>query len=442
MTPMRALLAPLAAFVLAACAAGPALPPPVDDAVGAAAALPEDRAAIDALRADPRVNAAFATITAMDAKNVERLIRLNEIPAPPFGEGPRGQAFAADLSALGLQDVTIAAVGNVIGVRPGVGEGPTVALVAHLDTVFPAETDVTVRREGDTFIAPGVGDNTRGMVVLLSLLEAMQTHGIKTQGDILFIGSSGEEGLGNLRGVRHLFRRGGPKIDRFIAIDGGGLDRIVYRAVGSYRYRVTFEGPGGHSYGAFGRAHPHQALADAITRFKDAATPLTQGEGPKATFSVGRIGGGTSINSIPFESWMEVDMRSVDPRKLDALDAVFRTAVAEALDAENARRARDEPLTVTLDKVGDRPAGRGDPNSSLVRHAMAGMLSLGVEPRLAASSTDANIPIFLNVPAITLSRGGISRNAHAPNESWTNADPDRAIHLALLVTLAQAGLAP
>ena len=323
---------------------------------------------------------------------------------------------------------------------PGVGGGPTVALVAHLDTVFPPWTEISVSQQGSVYAAPGIGDNTRGLVLLLNLLAVLNESGIETKGDILFIGSVGEEGLGDLRGVRHLLRDGGVAVDRFIAIDGGGVDRVVVDGVGSNRYRVTFSGPGGHSYGAFGRAHPHQALAKAITLLVEGATPLTV-DGPKTTFSVGRIGGGTSINSIPFTSWMEVDLRSVSAEKLRLLDEAFRAAIATALEAENESRLSGDALTVEIEPVGRRPAGQGDRSTSLVQHAVAVLENFGIAPALVASSTDANVPIAQGIPAIVLGRGGRSANAHAPNESWDSTGAYRATQIALLVTLAEAGVA-
>jgi tripeptide aminopeptidase len=405
------------------------------------AAVPADDGVVAGLLADARVQAAFSEIEAMRALNNERLVELTQIPAPPFAEQVRGAEMAARMRALGLEDVTIDAVGNVIGRRPGSAGSAArrIAIVAHLDTVFPEGTDVTVRREGDVFHAPGIGDNSRGLVVLLSLIDAMARENITTRDDLLFIASVGEEGLGDLRGVRHLFREGAEPIDSLIAIDGGETDRLVVTAVGSIRYRVTFHGPGGHSYGTFGRAHPHQALAETITRFTEAASPITRDD-PKATFSVGRIGGGTSVNSIPFESWMEVDMRSANPAKLDALHQAFLAAVDAALNAENDRRREGDALTVELDPVGSRPPGEGDPDAPLVRHAVAAMQAMGIEPRLTASSTDANIAISRGIPALTLSRGGVSENGHAPNESWEDVEAHRAIQVALLLALAEAGL--
>lgn len=397
---------------------------------------------VDDIKALPVIAKAFADIKAMDEKNIERLITLTEIPAPPFAEDVRALEMQQRLRVAGLDDVRIDAVGNVIARRPGELGGRTVAVVAHLDTVFPADMEIKVRREGERLYAPGIGDNTRALVVMLSLIEAMDAHDLKTRDDILFIGSVGEEGLGDLRGVRHLFDEAGTKIDSFIAIDGGEIDRVVVDAVGSNRYRVVFNGPGGHSYGAFGRAHPHQALADAISRFTERAGRITRRKGVKATFSVGRIGGGTSINSIPFSSWMEVDMRSVDPKKVAALDAALREAVDYALRKENARHRLGEPLTAEIQSVGARPAGISDHNTSLVKNTIAALNAIGVDANLAASSTDANIPIARGIPAVTISRGGRSANAHAPDEYWENVDPHLAIQAALLLISAEAGLVP
>lgn len=394
---------------------------------------------VDALAANPDVHAAFATIEGMNKKNIARLITLTEIPAPPFKEEARAAALAEMLKAAGLDDVSTDESGNVIARRAGTKGNSTIAVVVHIDTVFPEGTDVTVKREGNTYFAPGIGDNTRGLVVMLSLVDALETHIIQTTDDILFIGSVGEEGLGDLRGTRHLFREGGPKIDSFIAIDGGSDDRVVTDAVGSNRYRVTFSGPGGHSYGAYGRAHPHQALAETIVRFTKAARPITK-SGPKSTFSVGRIGGGTSINSIPFTSWMEVDMRSAEPAKLAKLDAAFQKAVQEALEKENNKRRSNDAMTVEIKNVGRRPPGRAKLNASLLANVRGALNHLGIEPRFVASSTDANIPISLGIPAVTISRGGVSKNAHAPNESWENVDAHLAIQAALLAILAEAGI--
>jgi tripeptide aminopeptidase len=387
---------------------------------------------------NPVVQEAMSDIVASDAQLLNETIELTEIPAPPFAEEKRAQRFAEKLREAGLTDVSIDEEGNVIGRRPGRSGNRTVMLSAHLDTVFPVETDVTVRVEGDTLFAPGVGDNTRGLVVVLAILRTMQQHGIETDADVLFVGNVGEEGLGDLRGVKYLFREGGPRIDALIAVDGGKTGRLVFGGVGSHRYRVTYKGPGGHSWGAFGRASPHHAMGRAISEFVENAVEVTA-SGDKTTFNVGRIGGGTSVNSIAFESWMEVDLRSGNQTKLDAIDAVLKRAVQKALQDENAAREEGAELTVDVDRIGTRPAARSDIESPLVQTAAAAMTALGVEPDLQISSTDANHPISIGIPAITLSRGGIGANAHALNESWINKDAHLAIHIALITLLVEAG---
>jgi tripeptide aminopeptidase len=387
---------------------------------------------------NPVIQEAMGDIVASDAQLLNETIELTEIPAPPFAEEKRAQRFAEKLREAGLTDVSIDEEGNVVGRRPGRSGDRTVVLSAHLDTVFPIETDVTVKVEGDTLYAPGVGDNTRGLVVVLAILRTMQQHDIATDADVLFVGNVGEEGLGDLRGVKYLFREGGPRIDALIAVDGGKTSRLVFGGVGSHRYRVTYKGPGGHSWGAFGRASPHHAMGRAISEFVENAVEVTA-SGDKTTFNVGRIGGGTSVNSIAFESWMEVDLRSGNQTKLDAIDAVLKRAVQKALQDENAAREEGAELTVDVDRIGTRPAARSDIESPLVQTAAAAMNALGVEPDLQISSTDANHPISIGIPAITLSRGGIGANAHALNESWINKDAHLAIHIALITLLVEAG---
>jgi len=399
---------------------------------------PEAQQRIAALVADARIQDSLADIVSMESQLLGDLIELTEIPAPPYGEEKRAMRFAEMLRESGLSDVAIDEAGNVIGRRPGRTGDRVVAYTGHLDTVFPAGTDVSVRVEGDTMFAPGIGDNTRGLVVLLGVLRAMQHADIETDADILFVGNVGEEGLGDLRGVKHLFREGGPQIDAMIAVDGGKTERIVYGGVGSHRYRVTFEGPGGHSWGAFGTANPHHALGRAIALFdEDAPTVTTSGD--KTSYNIGRIGGGTSINSIPFESWMEVDMRSGDQAKLDEIDAVLQRAVQKALVEENAARLEGPPLAVDVKRVGTRPAAQGDSESLLVQYAAAAMREFGLEANLKISSTDANYPISIGIPAITMSRGGISNGSHSPAESWQNKDGHLGIQIGLLTLLAAAG---
>ncbi len=388
------------------------------------------------------VRMAFREIEELTARRWrEDLIYLTEIPAPPFREERRARAFAELLREAGADSVWIDEVGNVVALRRGRAPGKVVAIDAHLDTVFPEGTDVTVRERGDTLLAPGIGDDTGGLVLVLGLLRAMNAAGIETGADVLFTGSVGEEGLGDLRGVKHLFREGGPGIDSWISVDGGGEDRVLNQAVGSVRYRVTFRGPGGHSWGAFGLANPHHALGDAVARFARAADAFT-GEGPRTSYNVGRIGGGTSVNSVPFESWMEVDMRSLSPARLAGIDSLFHQAVGEALEAQNALRRHGEALQVKVELTGSRPTGTIDPAAPIIQRALAATRFLGIEPELGSGSTNSNTPISMGIPATTIGRGGSSGGTHALDEWILLEGVDLAVKKALLILLAEAGPPP
>ena len=395
--------------------------------------------AVASLKAVPAVVAALDHVLVMEPESHKLLIELNEIEAPPFKEDKRAARYIEMLKEAGLNNVYIDEVGNAIGLRPGRSSDRLVAVVAHLDTVFPAGTDVTVKERDGKLYAPGIGDNTRGLVTVLGMLKAMQHANLQTDADILFVGNVGEEGLGDLRGVKHLFRDGARKIDAMIAIDGGESSRIVYGGVGSHRYRVTFIGPGGHSWGAFGLANPHHALGRMIAIFDQNATAITS-VGKKSSYNIGRIGGGTSINAIPFESWAEIDMRSGEQENIDAIDAILKAAIKQALEEENAGRLSGPVLTVDIQQVGKRPAAKGDINQPIVQRASAVTRSFGITPEYELSSTDSNIPISLGVPAVTMSRGGIGGGAHSLNEWWQNADGHLGIQIAMLTLLLEAGL--
>jgi len=401
--------------------------------------MPKYSAEMEALTADPRVKNALEHVLTLEEQSLEQLVELTEIPAPPFKEEVRAAHYAQMLKAAGLKDVTIDGAGNVIGRRPGKSGNKVVAYAAHLDTVFPEGTDVTVKYDGEKMVSPGIGDNTRGLVTLLEVIAALDSAGIQTEADLLFIGNVGEEGLGDLRGVKYLFRDGAEKIDTFIAVDGGNAERIVYGGVGSHRYRVTFKGPGGHSWGAFGLANPQHALGRAIALFDENAPSVTT-VGEKTSYNVGRIGGGTSINSIPFEAWMEIDMRSGSQAKLDDIDAVLQSAIQTALEQENAERLDGPALTVDVDRVGTRPAAKGDATTALVQRAMAATTALGIPPSLQISSTDSNLPISKGIPAVTMSRGGKSANAHSLHEWWQPVDVHLGPQIGILTILAEAGL--
>lgn len=386
-----------------------------------------------------KIKAAFERIALLDATTLKRHIELTEIEAPPFKEARRAKVFADYFKTFGMDSVWIDTEGNVLGLLQGSEGNRTVALDAHLDTVFPEGTEVKVRIENDTLYAPGIGDDTRGLSMLLTLLETIKTEQIQPKDDLLFVGSVGEEGLGDLRGVKHLFRSGGPRIDAWIAIDGGAIGRVNNKGLGSYRYRITFSGPGGHSWGAFGLANPHHALGQAITNFVQTADAYTS-KGPKTSYNVGVISGGTSINSIPFESVMEIDIRSVDPARLEVMESLLEDAVNQALLDQNQRKRRGPELTVKIDKIGNRPSGELSDQLPLVQRTLAATQAFGITPYLTRGSTNSNIPIAKGIPAVTIGRGGDGGNAHSLDEWWTNKEGHKAIQLALLILLMEAGM--
>ncbi len=396
-------------------------------------------AEIAAVARHARVQRAFRYLEQTEAAAIRDLITITQTPAPPFKENERARKFAEMLRASGADTVYIDSVGNVIGVRRGQRRGRVVAIAGHLDTVFPEGTDVKVKVHGDTLFAPGVGDNSRGLIVLLQTLRALEETGIRTNADLWFVGTVGEEGLGDLRGVKHLFKQGKPKIDAFIAVDGSSDEEITNVAVGSKRYRVTFQGEGGHSYGDFGAANPIHALGRAIHLFDEAASRFVVSQ-PGTTYNIGRINGGTSVNSIASSAWMEVDMRSDNAAALAAIDSIFHISMVQALNEQNSKRIIGEELRLEARLVGDRPGGNTPPNSALVQRAIAATRALGLTPLLDRSSTDANLPISRGVPAITIGRGGVSANAHSPDEYWVDVESNRGIRRLMLIALAEAGL--
>src|SRR5688500_18186547 len=361
----------------------------------------------------PEMRRALDAIREFNEWTLQQQIELTEIEAPPFKEQRRAEEFKRRLEALGLRNVRIDSEGNVIGERPGTGNGPVVMLSGHLDTVFPEGTSVKVTRTGTRLAAPGIGDDGRGLAVILAVARGLRDANVRTPGTILFVGTVGEEGPGNLRGVRHLFGSGKPgRIDHFISVDGTG-DGVTNGGVGSHRYRVTYKGPGGHSYGAFGMPNPIHALGRAMASIGDIQVPAQ----PRTTFNVGLISGGTSVNSISATGSMDVDLRSESQAELDKIDAQLRRAVEAALVAENARWPRSNvKLTVQIDTIGIRPAGSLPDTALIVRTAQAAGRALGLSPETGASSTDANIPIALGISAITLDGGGRGSGAHALDE--------------------------
>ena len=385
------------------------------------------------------IQEAFKAIDELEPQTQQDLILLTEIPAPPFMEEERGRQFKKMLEEAGADKVWVDEVGNVIALRKGKTGGKVVALDAHLDTVFPEGTDVKVKVSGDTLKAPGIGDDTRGLAVVIAVLRAMEKANVETSADVLLIGSVGEEGLGDLRGVKHIFEKGDLKIDSWISIDGGEIGRMVTGGLGSIRYKVTFKVPGGHSWGAFGLANPHHALGKAIDIFSEAATKYTS-SGPKVSYNVGRIGGGTSVNSIPFESWMEVDMRSVEPERLKKIDEIFKASMKQALAEYNKEVKKGPPLTMDMEVIGLRPSGVQKDELAVIQRSMAAAKYFGAEPSISPSSTNSNIPISLGIPSITIGRGGVGGGAHSLHEWWMNKNGAEAIKFALLLTVAEAGM--
>lgn len=402
----------------------------------------EEKYVIEAgkLAQDKTISAAFAEIDRLNPKTIQELIMLTEIPAPPFKETERGLKYKQMLEEVGGTKVWIDSIGNVLALRKGTVGGRTVAIDGHLDTVFPEETDVKVKMRGDTLFAPGIGDNTRGLMVVLTVLRAMEKAQIQTKDNILFVASVGEEGNGDLRGVKYLFEKSELKIDSWISIDSDETGGISNQGTGSIRYKVTVSGPGGHSWGDFGLVNPHHALGKMINYFSDAAAQFSTVAKTKTSFNVGKIGGGTSVNSIPFESWMEVDMRSEDDESLSTMDSIFKSSLQKGLTEYNSNRKTSPVLTMQVDRIGFRPSGKTPEQSPLVQRSMASIQSFGMTPILFIMSGNANWPISKGIPAVTLGWGGISANAHALDEWWLDEKGTDAIKLALLTLVSEAGL--
>ena len=377
-------------------------------------------------------------------KNAEAItdehIRICTIPASPFGEHQRAEYFREKFTALGLSDVEIDEEGNCLGLIAGTSLSPLIVVSAHLDTVFPPETDFTIARSGQRLLAPGIADDGCGLAALIAIAQAIQSEKIQTEGSILFVATVGEEGEGNLRGVRHLLTRGrwASRVDAFLSFDGPGMDRITNRALGSRRYRVEITGPGGHSWGDFGLPNPVHALGRAVSKL--AGYPLPRE--PRTTFNVGRIEGGTTVNAIPDKATMDVDLRSGAEAELRRLDSYFRRAVKQAADEENANRRPGDPLLeLKVDLIGERPTGETPADSPLVEVAVEATKFLGVEARLDQSSTDSNLPISLGIPAITLGAGGTSGASHTLAEWYDPRGRHLGLQRGLLVILGIVGLA-
>jgi tripeptide aminopeptidase len=401
------------------------------------AAAPAADAAYQAILSNPKVVKAIGDIKADDDGALAEQKRITEIPAPPYKEKVRAEYFLKRMQELGFKDASIDTEGNVVALRKGNGGGrPKLVVSAHLDTVFPEGTDVTVKEKDGVILAPGIGDDSRGLAALLSLIKSINANEIATVGDIMFVGTVGEEELGNLRGVKALFRDH-TDIDGFISIDGLGITRVVNQGTGSHRYEMIFRGPGGHSFQEFGLPSAIHAMGRAIAKIADLQTP---GD-PKTTFTVGTVSGGTSVNAIASEARMAVDMRSNSTDELLKLEATLLDLVKQAVAEENARWKSDK-LSVEIKLIGDRPAGIVELDSPIVQATRRAVTTITGAPRVtfAGSSTDSNLAMSMGIPAVTIGGGGEGGNWHSRNEWYRPVDAWYGPQNALLTILMLTGL--
>ncbi len=408
-------------------------------------------AADDRLPALPALEAARRHIRETDDRTLADMVELVQVPSPPFGEAERGARMRERFLELGLADVVRDDIGNVLARVPGsgadeasVGDGAAarpapVLVAAHLDTVFPGDTPIHVRREHGRIHAPGISDNCRGLAALLAVSRALRYAGIRPAAPLVFVANVGEEGVGDLRGMKRLFREGSPwrAIQAFISVDGTGVRRIVTRGVGSRRLRVSVEGPGGHSWADWGAPNPVNALGLGIAEL----ARLTPPRQPRTVLTVGRIAGGTSVNAIPNGAWLELDLRSEAGEPLHDLEAQVRRIFGQATAEANARRRRGTPaLSLGVELIGDRPTGETPPSSALVRAARAATRAIEETAELVSSSTDANAPMALGIPAIAMGAGGEAGGTHTTDEWYANDKGPEGIERVLLTILGVTGV--
>lgn len=383
------------------------------------------------------VRKALDEIKALDETTTQETLTLCQIPAPSHQEKEKAEYVMKLFREIGLLDVHMDEVWNVLGRWPGTGGGPTIMLAAHTDTVFPMETDVTVRKEGGRYYCPGINDDTHAVAEIMAVAKAMVKHDLHAKGDIIFCANVCEEGLGDLKGVKHIFQHE-HTIDAFVSVDNPVTGGVVYTATGSRRYQVTFTGRGGHSFSDFGLPNPIHAMGRAIAAISDFQVPRL----PKTTFNVGVVSGGTSVNTISGSASLLMDIRSDSDSELQRLTEEFLRAVDRAVEAENSRWAPDmTPVKAEIEVKGIRPAGTQSPDCPIVKAAFEAARMLNIQPELRdESSTDANIPISMGIPAIAVGRGGREGGIHTtrewfePVEAWLGPQRD------LLLILLLAGL--
>ncbi len=381
---------------------------------------------------------AIARLAAADGRLLSTQIAVSEIPAPTGAERARGTFVEGRFRALGLDDVHVDDVGNVLGTRSGDARDGCVVVCSHLDTIFPDGTPVAVTRDGPQLCGPGIVDNARGVAAMLALAESIDGVRVRTRRPIVFVATVGEEGEGDLRGAKHLFATVGQTVNSCIALDGAGDDRIVNRALGSRRFHIVFRGEGGHSWSSFGIANPVHAAGAAASRLASLPLPRT----PRTTLSVCRIGGGISVNAIPDEAWIDVDLRSTSTGVLDACVRDIHQVAQAAVREENYRRSPATlPLEYSITTIGDRPSGSVDDDHPLIRAAIQATIGIGRRPELSTASTDANVPISLGIPSIAIGAGGRGGGVHTSAEWYDNTEGHHGVARALTVLVGAAGLA-
>lgn len=393
---------------------------------------------VGSLADQPQVREALDWLDRNQDWTTAQQIRLTEIPAPSFQEEKRAQAVKEILSAEGLSVFTDK-IGNVIGELRGAQDKEVVLLTAHLDTVFPAGTEINVTRQGDRLLAPGISDNGTGLAGMLAVARALHVAKIKPQRTILFAANVGEEGEGNLRGIRSLIDAYRPKIRAVIVLDGSGIDHVTTKALASRRVEVVITGPGGHSWSDFGMPNPINALVRGSVRFINTKVPTA----PRTTFNLGQIEGGTSVNSIPFEAKLKVDLRSENEDEIVRMETALRECIAAGVkdEMDNSRERSRGKLEWKLNLIGSRPGGELSQDSALLDALRAADDVIANKSRNERSSTDANIPLSMGIEAIAIGAGGNGGGAHSLQEWYEPADRELGLKRVLLTLLGVSGLA-
>jgi tripeptide aminopeptidase len=407
-------------------------------------AYPTVQEEVARISASPELRSSFNWFRAQEPQLAHWQLEMARIAAPPFGEGPRAAWLAERFRELGLDDVRIDDVGNVFGVHPGFGRR-YIALSAHIDTVFPAGTPLNVRQQGTRLFGPGVSDNGAGVTAMLAIVALLRSVRIRHSLPFLFIGNVGEEGEGDLRGMRHIFAtpRWKDSIAYSLILDGAGSDTVVAEALGSRRFEIIVRGPGGHSWSDFGAPNPIVILARAIESFCQTPVPAT----PKSTFNIGVIRGGTSVNSIPESASMRVDLRSTSKTELEKLERSLRICLDHAVSAEQqlgesrgSAQRKTHSVTSEVVTIGDRPAGELEPNARILQVLRAVDAHLGNVAQVQRASTDANIPLSLGREAVAIGGGGSGGGAHTLQEWFDCSGRELGLKRILLTLLALAGV--